>query len=43
MSVSKRQERNPEPRQEERAVVRWVASRLRWERLLDQVRDERGE
>ena len=47
MSVSQKHHRTPPPipppipPQEQRAALDWVARRLRWERLLDEVRDTR--
>jgi len=41
MSVSQKHHRTPIPPQEQRAALDWVARRLRWERLLDEVRDTR--
>ena len=40
MSVSQKHHRTPAPipAQEQRAALDWVSRRLRWERLLDEVR-----
>jgi len=38
MHVSQKHHRNSIPPQEQRVALDWVARRLRWERLLDEVR-----
>ena len=38
MNVSQNHHRTPIPPQEQRAALDWVTRRLRWERLLDEVR-----
>ena len=41
MSVSQKHHCNPVPFQEQRVALDWVARRLRWERLLAEVREPR--
>jgi hypothetical protein len=43
MSVSQRHHRDLEPAEERRVALDWVTRRLRWERLLDEVRNKHGE